>query len=114
MIEAVRIPRLPRSARWGYYKISRKTGEMAQAIGAVLHDPERGSRRAVMGATETVPLVFDDTADLFRNGDRAGFANDLDPGVAEERLRTAGMTDAIDRRLHVTALKRALERAVQS
>ena len=79
----------------------------------VLHDPERGSYRAVMGATETVPIVFDDAAGLFRNGHRTGFARDLDPGVAEERLLTAGMSDAIDRKLHVTALKRALERAAQ-
>jgi carbon-monoxide dehydrogenase medium subunit len=113
MIEAVRIPRLSGSARWGYYKISRKTGEMAQAIGAVLHDPERGACRAVMGATETVPIVFDDAAALFGNGSRAGPAHDLYLGAAEEHLRSAGMTDAIDRALHVTALKRALGRAAQ-
>ena len=34
LVTAIRIPRLSPAARWGYYKICRKTGEFAHAIGA--------------------------------------------------------------------------------
>ena len=37
LLTGVAIPRLSRPARWGYYKHCRKTGELAQAIGAYLH-----------------------------------------------------------------------------
>lgn len=111
VIDAVRVPRFSRSARWGYYKIARKTGEMAQAIGAFLHDPERGVCRAVMGATESLPIVFDNAAALF-GGNAVPFAADkLDPNVAAQALSAAGIADAVDRKLHITALRRAVERA---
>lgn len=111
ILEAVRIPRVSGSARWGFCKISRKTGEMAQAIGAVLHDPDRAVCRAVIGATETAPIVFSDAACLFGGNPRAGFAKAFDSGAAARALSDAGMTDALDRQLHLAALKRAVERA---
>ena len=36
IIEGVRIPRLGPEVRWGYYKVCRKSGDFAHAIGAVL------------------------------------------------------------------------------
>jgi len=114
IIEAVRIPRFSRSARWGYYKIARKTGEMAQAIGAVLHDPARAVCRAVMGATESLPIVFSDAAALFDGRTRELTASRFDFNVAVESLEAAGITDAIRRKLHIAALKRALDRAAQA
>ena len=42
LLISVTAPRLSQSARWGYYKICRKTGEFAHAIGAFVIDPERG------------------------------------------------------------------------
>ncbi len=113
LVEAVRIPRLSRDARWGFHKIARKTGEMAQAIGAVLHDPARGILRAVIGATESVPIIFSDAAALFGSNPEAGLANAYDARAAARALDDAGMTDAVDRQLHLVALKRAIERAVQ-
>jgi aerobic carbon-monoxide dehydrogenase medium subunit len=114
IIEAVRIPRFSRSARWGYCKISRKTGEMAQAIGAVLHDPERGVCRAVMGATEMVPIVFEDAGPLFVGAAHTIVADKFDGHVAARALDAAGITDAVNRKLHITALKRAIERAARA
>jgi carbon-monoxide dehydrogenase medium subunit len=113
VIEAVRIPRLTREARWGFYKISRKTGEMAQAIGAVLHDPARGILRAVIGATESVPIVFSDAAALFGGNPEAGLARAYDAHAAARALDDAGMADAVERQLHLVALKRAIEQAAQ-
>ena len=39
---AVRIPKFPREARFGFHKICRKTGEFADAIGVVVADPQHG------------------------------------------------------------------------
>jgi carbon-monoxide dehydrogenase medium subunit len=112
IIEAVRIPRFSRNARWGYYKVARKTGEMAQAIGAVLHDPERAVLRAVMGATESRPIVFSDAAPLM-GGSRLS-ADNLDVEIAAQALGAAGISDAVTRNLHIAALRRAINRAAQA
>ena len=47
LVEAVAVPRLSNQAKWGFYKVCRKTGEFANAIGAVLFDPARSVCRAV-------------------------------------------------------------------
>ena len=51
LLDGVRIPRFSRGARFGFHKICRKTGEFADAIGVVVHDPERGVTRLVASAT---------------------------------------------------------------
>ncbi len=48
VLRGVRVRRLSPRARWGYYKFCRKTGDFAEAIGAVLHDP--GARQLPPGA----------------------------------------------------------------
>jgi len=111
ILEAVRIPRLSGSARWGFCKISRKTGEMAQAIGAVLHDPERSIFRAVIGATESVPIVFPDASSLFDGKSPVMRPGTLDTGAAARALNVAGIVDSLDNQIHVAALKRAMDRA---
>ena len=60
LIRSVRVPKLSAGARWGFHKFCRKTGEFADAIGGVLHDPARGRCRAVIGAIETAPIVVAD------------------------------------------------------
>jgi len=52
----VEVPRLSKSARWGYYKNCRKPGEFAHAIGAFVTDPDRGVSRAVIGADALLDL----------------------------------------------------------
>lgn len=111
LLEAVRVPALSATARWGYYKVCRKTGEYAHAIGAVLLDVPRGVCRAVVGATERRPLVLADAAPLFggRKGDESLSSFDL--AAADAMLDAIGMTDAIDRQIHTVALKRAVQQA---
>lgn len=111
IVDAVRIPRLSRSARWGFYKICRKTGELAQAMAAVLYDPERSVFRAAIGATESTPIVLSDATSLFGGKPLAGLAGAFDPGAAARVLNAAGMTDSLDNQIHVVALKRAIDRA---
>src|SRR5438132_559869 len=96
IVQAVRVPRPSAPARWGYYKACRKPGEFAHAMAAVLDDPGRGIRRAVIGAVGGPPVVLE--------GER------VTPAAAEDALRDAGL-DAIARRMQAIALKRALAEA---
>ena len=107
LLVSVKVPRLGRSARWGYHKICRKTGEFAHAIGAFVVDPERGVCRAVIGATETRPIVIADARAIIGDGDPGCF----DSRAANELASAAGMNDPLERQTHVVALRRAVERA---
>ena len=103
ILEAVRVPRLGAGARWGYYKVNRKTGEFAHAIGAVLHDPERGVCRAVVGATESRPIVLDDAGPLLESFDRVKVL---------DLLRERGLgADPYNLQIHAVALERAMGQA---
>jgi aerobic carbon-monoxide dehydrogenase medium subunit len=111
LVEAVAVPRLSARARWGFYKVCRKTGEFAHAIGAVLFDPARSVCRAVIGAIESRPLVFASARELFGGRPESGLAASFDQQRARQALAAAGMTDAIGQQLHVVALRRAIEQA---
>jgi carbon-monoxide dehydrogenase medium subunit len=84
---------------------------LAQAIAAVLHDPERAVFRAVIGATESTPVVLSDAASVFGGNALAGIRGAFDRGAAARALNAAGMTDALDNQIHVVALKRAIDQA---
>jgi carbon-monoxide dehydrogenase medium subunit len=101
LLQAIRIPRPSRSARWGYVKICRKPGEFALAIGAVLSDPDRGVFRAVIGATQGRPIVIPDAGAIFA---QAGAVNEAE---VHRRLDAAGHARGPARRLFLTALARA-------
>jgi carbon-monoxide dehydrogenase medium subunit len=111
MLVSVRVPKLSRSARWGYYKSCRKTGEFASAIGSFLADPDRGVIRAVIGATESRPIVVTEAHNIIGDGraDRLDVA--FDSHAVNEVVEAAGMTDPLDRQTHIVALRRALEQA---
>ena len=98
-VAAVRIPKLSRTARWGWYKACRKPGEFASAIGAVVIDPERNIRRAVMGATGGRPTVPCGDAALPDAADRA---------LAGE----SGRPDRFERQVQRVALRRAFAAAL--
>ena len=109
LLVSITVPKLSASARWGYYKSCRKTGEFAHAIGAFLTDPDRGVSRAVIGATETRPFVMTDAAALI--GDGRNPERVFDQDAVGRLCESLGMTDPIDRQTHVVALRRAIERA---
>ena len=105
ILTAVHVPRLSDEARFGYYKICRKTGEFAEAIGAVLRDPEHRLVRGVVGATEAAPIVLDNLSGLAETGT-------LDPNALRQDLRTRGLTEAYALQVHAVALERALAEAL--
>jgi aerobic carbon-monoxide dehydrogenase medium subunit len=111
ILTSVIIPKLSRSACWGYYKSCRKTGEFAHAIGAFLIDPERGVSRAVFGATESRPVVVAAAGEIIGDGRGAGPQKAFDRVAAMNVLKEAGMADQIECQTHVVALRRAIERA---
>jgi carbon-monoxide dehydrogenase medium subunit len=57
ILHSVSIPKYPDQARWGYYKICRKTGEFADAIAAFVADPSSKYCRVVFGAVSGTPLI---------------------------------------------------------
>jgi carbon-monoxide dehydrogenase medium subunit len=96
IVQAIRIPKISPDARWGYYKACRKPGEFAHAMAAVLLDPARNIRRAVIGAVGGAPIVLDGA--------------NLVPEIAERSLMHSGL-DEIGRGMQLTALRRAMEQA---
>jgi len=58
IIESVRIPKLSASARCGYLKLCRKSGEFANALAVAVADHARGYCRVVSGAANGAPLVL--------------------------------------------------------
>ena len=111
IVEAVHVPPRPLSAHWGYAKSCRKTGEFAHAIGAVLVDPAGASARVVIGAIDTVPIVLTDAAELFGGRIAADYKQRFDTRVADALLAKAGISDAAERHIHVSVLKRAVHEA---
>jgi len=99
ILTAVRIPRLSASARWSYCKVNRKAGEFAQALAAIVDDPARARRRALIGAIDGAPYVFD-----------AGPLIDLwSDAAADLQLRRAGLkAGTYEYQIHLTALARAI------
>lgn len=101
---AIEAPRLSDQARWGYYKICRKSGEFATAIGVAIRDPKSGLSRVLAGATDGPPVLLPETARSLA---------DKGASVASDRVEAeiASMLpghDAVARQLHTTAVRRAL------
>jgi aerobic carbon-monoxide dehydrogenase medium subunit len=111
IVEAVRVPVMAPSARWGYVKACRKIGEFAHAIAAVLIDPERATARVVLGALEAAPIVLSDASALFGGRVTGDFKHHFDPRAADAVLTKAGVADAVDRHIHVAVLGRAINEA---
>jgi carbon-monoxide dehydrogenase medium subunit len=111
IVEAVRVPVMAPSARWGYVKACRKQGEFAHAIAAVLIDPEAATARAVIGALDAAPIVLGDAAALFGGRVTGDFRRQFDARIADALLAKAGVANAADRHIHVAVLRRAVDGA---
>jgi carbon-monoxide dehydrogenase medium subunit len=102
ILDGIRIRKFSKSARAGYAKICRKTGEFAEAIGAAFSDPERGVLRLVAGATHGRPIVIDKSVQ----------ADGLpDQKALRRELQSAGLDDTYELNIHVAALDRAIAKA---
>jgi carbon-monoxide dehydrogenase medium subunit len=111
LIRTIRVPKLSKKAGWGFYKFSQKAGEFAHAIGGIVHDPEHGRFRAVIGAIETAPIVVADATALFHGPFGSDLAERLDERTALGLIDAKGVKDEYSRRLLLVALKRAAKQA---
>ena len=114
ILTAVRIPQLTGAARFGFYKVCRKTGEFATSLAIAVCDPERGIFRVALGGTSGAPMRLTGVERLL---------NDLNgwDDRAAVKLRAAADTDltasgrafnADSRRLYATTVTRAVREAV--
>jgi aerobic carbon-monoxide dehydrogenase medium subunit len=111
IVETIVVPSLTKSSRWGYAKSCRKTGEFADAIGVALIDLDAATARLVVGAVAGRPLVIPDAAELFGGVVDCDFARRFDSRLADQRLQEAGLSEVVDRHVHVTILRRAVMEA---
>jgi carbon-monoxide dehydrogenase medium subunit len=104
VLVAVEVPRLSAQARWGYYKVCRKAGEFAHALGAVIHDPAKNICRIVVGATDGPPTLLPRTAAALA-ADRMSEALD---GLDQEIIAALPKREPAAQHLHATAVRRAI------
>ncbi len=106
----IQIPELSDHARWGYYKICRKTGEFPEAIGAVILDEDQEASRIVVGAIERTPVVLTELS--FRVAGEGASAATMDAVTAAVR-EVAPFLDAVELQLHTVAVRRAILQALE-
>ena len=100
IITGIRFEKLSAQSLWGYHKICRKTGEFAEAIGVVVHDPKQCVTRAIAGALGGAPIALATLPAL------------PDVAVWQALLSAAGYrADAYDVQIHAVVLQRAFEQA---
>jgi carbon-monoxide dehydrogenase medium subunit len=101
LLLGVRIAKCSAGTKFGYFKFCRKVGEFAEAIAAVLLDPARGVRRAVIGATAAAPYLVQDIESVL-GGSQAAI---------DAEVRAAGCDEPYEFQIHAVALKRAVAQA---
>lgn len=104
ILVAIEVPQLEENCWYGYYKVNRKPGEFADAIGAVVIG---AAPRAVCGATESAPFRVPGIEQKLASGATS-------VSVAEAREILAGIEPGFDDyelQIHAVALSRAIGRA---
>jgi carbon-monoxide dehydrogenase medium subunit len=108
IITRIEIPKYSGAARWGYYRICRKVGELSDAIGAVVVDPQRDYCRVVLGAIGGAPALLKTVAcDLARTA----VLPELSIINAEIEQLLPG-ADAASKQLFAIAVQRTLTQVV--
>ena len=108
IITHIGIPRVSGRARFGFYKLCRKTGDFAEAMGAVLVDPERRCCRVVAGAIGAKPVVLLQSA---RSLAATAAAPDIE-AIRAEIAACAHEHDPVKLHMAAVAVRRAIERAL--
>lgn len=112
IVTTIRVAKLRPSARLGYAKLCRKTGEFAHAIAAVVADQEQQSLRVVVGAQPRGLIVLDDGWTLLRAQSNGAGAIEFDRDALGQRLVANGVEpDEYHINICIEALERALRQA---
>ncbi|WP_151445956.1 FAD binding domain-containing protein [Lacisediminimonas profundi] len=104
LLTGIELQKLAPAARWGYYKVMRKTGEYADSFALALSDGARA--RVVAGAVDGAPLVLDQAAQALL----AGATGPALAAIVEDELNDAGRDFTPGKiLLHRTAVCRAID-----
>ncbi len=113
LLEGIMVPRLSHRARWYYYKIHRAANASADAIAAVVVDPERGFCRVVLSGAKYIPLNLPVLANQLSGTDGVDFASKFELGQAIEVVTQSGFGgDPIEAQVYATVLCRAVKGAL--
>ena len=107
LVVAIEVPKLSASARWGYWKFCRKTGEFPEASAAMLMDPERKLARLWVGALNGAPQPLEALAAEIAMKGSLGAS---ETAVSAALERSVPEPDPVQRRLQITAVRRAVEK----
>ena len=108
ILTGVLVPVLSPIARWGYYKVVKKAGDLADSIGAAVYDPDRGRQRVIVGGTDAPPVLLPGLSERLASFASGGPSpDDARAAITEARPDL----DSIDRQIHATAVRRAIAQA---
>lgn len=101
VLKGVLVPKLSERARWAYMKFTRKAGEFAHSIAAVVIDPALGISSVVLGAVGGKPVRLQ------------GGSQTLSPREIETDLKATGLDpSSYEFQVHKTMIQRALAQAL--
>ena len=107
VITRIVVPKLSASARFGYRKFARKSGEFAHSIGLVLRDEDRDVAQVWLGAASGPPLRLAGASDALRAG--VGGVAAFEDAVATDLAESDRDFDGYSAGLHLATLSRAFE-----
>lgn len=105
VVVAIDVPKLSPSARFGYYKFCRKTGEFPEASAAAVFDSVSRTARLYLGALAGAPQPLHGLATTVA---RQGEAAITDAAIAQA-VDEAGNGEVTERRMRRAAVARALK-----
>ena len=108
IVTRIEIPRTTERARFGFHKLCRKTGELAEAMGAVLVDPNRRYCRVVAGAVGAKPMSLPAASRSLA----ASAAPPEPEALGAEIAVCTGERDPVKLHMAAVAVRRAVDRAL--
>jgi carbon-monoxide dehydrogenase medium subunit len=113
LITRIAVPRVSPEARWGVFKLCRKTGEFATSVAVVVIDAGRGVRRIALGGTGGAPLLLERTAaTLDGKAWSLALADRIAEAVRAELAATDRGFDAFALQVHAASIVRAAREAL--
>jgi len=111
LLEAIEVPKRPKTERWGYCKVTAKVGEYAESMALALVDRARGTARVALGATDGAPIVLPEAAASALRGEAA---QSLRETIQRELVAAERDFSRAKLAMHATTVFRALRDAVSS
>ena len=109
----IRVTKFSSKARFGYFKFCRKVGEFAEAMAAIVVDPELNIRRGVIGATDSKPIVIDDISPFLPSKSSPSEVEETQERARRHVAELGISSDPIKNTMHGNAFARALRQVMQ-